>query len=808
MTRRLPGQSFVESVPQIAEPISPQGASSDPNAESPSNQEKVQNSVDRLPEQEGSSTNFASSQASTSAQINTSKSQSSTNPFLRGGPLRKPSASDVYGDLSVTNPWTEEIIPSSQVPNNADLPTGQVDPSGVVTPPSPSSDLEGERPSAWESELEGIARGEGQSISDVPTPQPPVKSHEAPDLLDLMGSREPTNVEIPMPEIPEPGQEALQGNAPEKPREPAASEVSVPNASEGLPAKPLTNKPGSETYQIRHVNWYDFSAPRNPRRSPIMVQNANGPCPLLALVNALVLSTPYGLDTALIETLRVREQVSLGLLLDAVIDELLSDRRASGMKELPDVTELYAFLLNLHTGMNVNPSFVRNISRGGRYQSGQPGGFEETKEMRLYGTFAVPVVHGWLLPTNDPAYSVLARSAKTFDEAQTLPFLEQELEEKLRASGLNEEEMQKLQDIASIKHFLSTTATQLTEHGLNVLRESLPGGSVAILFRNDHFSTVYKNPRNGDLLTLITDMGYATRDEIVWQSLVDVNGEGSSYLSGDFLPVGESHDTRQASGFQGDTSGFQGDDADWTTVGPSRRKEARIFEPRDQSNAQNSSEPPELLSLSIQDRKANSDPNVEEDYDRDLALALSMQMDEEDRQAREEQRRRQETLSRDYLDKQQVGRKRGFEPSGRPTIPPRNHNNSQNTTNRGLPRGGGTRTVAVRGARSSEDGVENPPPSYEQAASGPAYHPPPEFAAHPAPTSPPTRSSRPTVNARQSSAYVSDASVRSPHPSNVFVPPASLSGAPNRSNALTNGRNAQRTWVDGEERKEKDCIIM
>ena len=221
--------------------------------------------------------------------------------------------------------------------------------------------------------------------------------------------------------------------------------------------RPLTSRPGSETYQIRHVNWYDFSSPTNPRRSPIMVQNANGPCPLLALVNALVLSTPYGLETALVETLRVREQVTLGLLLDAVIDELLSDRRGGAAQELPDVTELYAFLLNLHTGMNVNPSFVKESVDGSGHASdrerrnGHPGGFEQTKEMRLYSTFAVPLVHGWLPHLDDPTSAVLARTAKTFDEAQTILFLEQDLEDKLRASGLEEDEMQKLQDIGANK---------------------------------------------------------------------------------------------------------------------------------------------------------------------------------------------------------------------------------------------------------------------------------------------------------------------------------------------------------------------
>jgi hypothetical protein len=53
-----------------------------------------------------------------------------------------------------------------------------------------------------------------------------------------------------------------------------------------------TKRQRSETYQIKQINWHDASSTINPRRSPILIQNANGPCPLLALVNALIISTP------------------------------------------------------------------------------------------------------------------------------------------------------------------------------------------------------------------------------------------------------------------------------------------------------------------------------------------------------------------------------------------------------------------------------------------------------------------------------------------------------------------------------------
>ncbi|KAF2484609.1 hypothetical protein BDY17DRAFT_249423, partial [Neohortaea acidophila] len=308
-----------------------------------------------------------------------------------------------------------------------------------------------------------------------------------------------------------------------------SSQPSPSRASPPVPDTPGTKlqKQRNTTYQIRHVNWLDESRDgklpsAGLRNSPIMTQNANGPCPLLALVNALVLTTPPDAETSLIETLRTREQISLGLLLDAVFDELVSNRREGSSEKLPDVSELYSFLLALHTGMNVNPRFHKT------------GAFEETMEMRLYSTFNIPLIHGWTAPTDTPAYEAFLRSAQTFEDAQNIQFMESDLEEKMRSEGLSAQETQTLEDIHVIKSFLNTWPTQLTDYGLETMSKSLRPGQVAILFRNDHFSTLYKEPNHGALMTLVTDAGYAGHDEIVWESLVDVNGAASEMFSGDF----------------------------------------------------------------------------------------------------------------------------------------------------------------------------------------------------------------------------------------------------------------------------------
>lgn len=107
----------------------------------------------------------------------------------------------------------------------------------------------------------------------------------------------------------------------------------------------------SETYAIRHVRWTD--ARGELLESPILVQNKNGPCPLLALINALILSANPKTQPPIVRALSTREQISLGLLIEAMFEELTTC--ISPEEEFPDIEALAQFLTMLHTGMNVNP---------------------------------------------------------------------------------------------------------------------------------------------------------------------------------------------------------------------------------------------------------------------------------------------------------------------------------------------------------------------------------------------------------------------------------------------------------------------
>ena len=106
----------------------------------------------------------------------------------------------------------------------------------------------------------------------------------------------------------------------------------------------------AETYDIRKVNWDDGLS--GLRESPMLVQNENGPCPLLALVNGMVMRARPDTDSPLVKILASKEKISVEMLIHVLFEELTT---CVGENELPDIEDLGSFLTVLHTGMNVNP---------------------------------------------------------------------------------------------------------------------------------------------------------------------------------------------------------------------------------------------------------------------------------------------------------------------------------------------------------------------------------------------------------------------------------------------------------------------
>ncbi|RYP70896.1 hypothetical protein DL771_005146 [Monosporascus sp. 5C6A] len=738
--------------------------------------------------------------------------RSETNPFKRkpvGNTPAMPSEAapppptDAFSQMQInepesnTNPWQPALdegrvskssspLPSVSDPDQGsgknvwesrDRPTDSSTVPAANSPPIPTL------PSGSESHVWDEDKPPNPSLPPLPAKSPEqdqfMDDQHAWDDMGLSGKdKQPAAVSIqeqPEPPegwnlidhdtLPEPPQATLlrqeswenfsDGEDKTEPTAPTSKPAPAPAPAPALPPRTTTETapPGpqpqskSETYQIKNINWFDDSI-KTTRKSPILVQNANGPCPLVALVNALTLTVPAGTTSNLVETLRTREQISINLLLEAVFDELISSRRTNPDAALPDMTELYDFLKGLQTGMNVNPRFIPTPEHVNAYHQKSPdapvpGTFEDTRDLKLYATFSVPLIHGWLPPRDDPVYDAFTRQGSSYDEVQSLLFREEELEDKLSntSTGLTEREQQLYQDIITIKSWFSSTATQLTPWGLDVIARSIQPGSVAILFRNDHFSTLYRHPQTLELLTLVTDAGYFTHDEIVWESLSDVRGECAEFFSGDFRivsgPPQPSSSGDVPGTWQDEGSSSNADGGEWQPVQSRRPRNNRQAETTESS--------------------APRSPNQEQE-DRDLALALQLQEDEEARhRAAQAARRREAELSEQFIEQQgrqgaPAARGRGGGARGArggSTPPPR-------TTSANHQRGGrgGTRPVVqhVRPLvppvtttqrpgthRTADADVDDAPPSYEQASKSTPYLPPAGHPSHPSST--PGRSS-------------------------------------------------------------------
>lgn len=164
---------------------------------------------------------------------------------------------------------------------------------------------------------------QSHALIDLDDPSQPESSHYGPNVNEIHSM--PSEMAPPLPQRP--------------------TETEVGEAGD------RQNEQKSETYAIRHVNWTDSTG--KLRRSPILSQNENGPCPLLALVNALVLCVNEDEQTPVVRALQTREQISLGLLIQALFEELITCLGPDD--EFPDIEALSRFLTMLHTGMNVNP---------------------------------------------------------------------------------------------------------------------------------------------------------------------------------------------------------------------------------------------------------------------------------------------------------------------------------------------------------------------------------------------------------------------------------------------------------------------
>lgn len=263
-------------------------------------------------------------------------------------------------------------------------------------------------------------------------------------------------------------------------------------------------------YHIKWIKWKGIN-------TPIITQNENGPCPLLAIVNVLLLQRRIRIPSP-------QEIVTSGQLMEYIGDCILeeSPKQLSEGAQLnyeQNMHDAIAIMNKLQTGLDVNVKFT-GVSD-----------FEFTPECIVFDLLSIGLYHGWLV---DPQNTEIASAIGSLSYNQ--------LVEKIIASKQDGAETQLVSEGLISEAFLEQTASQLTYHGLCELNSQLQDDHLCVFFRNNHFSTFHKH--KDELFLLVTDQGFLTEDRVIWESLSSVDGD-SYFVDAEFRTLPAVHSPPQ-----------------------------------------------------------------------------------------------------------------------------------------------------------------------------------------------------------------------------------------------------------------------
>ncbi|KAF6769215.1 hypothetical protein AHF37_11607 [Paragonimus kellicotti] len=212
---------------------------------------------------------------------------------------------------------------------------------------------------------------------------------------------------------------------------------------------------------IYHIKWICF---RGASR-PIVTQNENGPCPMIAIANVLLLRGTMNIPEG--------SELLTGQRLVSLLSEILLSPPCLESEQLLNYETTVSDALNLfpslQTGLDINVRFT-GVSA-----------FEFTPALSIFDLFKIPLYHGWLVEPEDMALSSIVGGRSYNQLAERIIELKASADPELKNQG------------ALAEDFLDQTASQLTYHGLCELSSTVSEGQLAVFFRNNHFNTIFKN---------------------------------------------------------------------------------------------------------------------------------------------------------------------------------------------------------------------------------------------------------------------------------------------------------------------------
>lgn len=172
-----------------------------------------------------------------------------------------------------------------------------------------------------------------------------------------------------------------------------------------------------------------------------------------------------------------------------------------------------------------------------------------------------------------------------------------------------------------------------------------------MFFRNNHFSTLYKH--KGELFLLVTDQGFLTEPAVIWETLVNIEGDGQ-FVNSEYRSIQLESNATQAA----PVVPFATAPQSVATVTETTPPIATSNVPQNMANLSQEDQD-YLIALSLQQERSDSDSVVQQtatipallpgggdansdttsatsQFDRDHQLALQLQEDE-DRRAQQQQ---------------------------------------------------------------------------------------------------------------------------------------------------------------------------
>ncbi|KAF8032940.1 hypothetical protein BT93_D1738 [Corymbia citriodora subsp. variegata] len=225
----------------------------------------------------------------------------------------------------------------------------------------------------------------------------------------------------------------------------------------------------------------------------IVLQEFDGPCSLVAILNQLLLRGKLDLDPKK----DVFSQEELLSLLEQRLNDLIRDitngTAGYNPNRLQNIWDAKKKLPSVATGIDVNIKFS-SIE-----------GFEFTPELEIFDALAIPLYHGCTVDPKDRNITKVIGSKK-YNELLS------------ESVGMTTQK---------IKEFMEAS---LTTYGRSRLRNDIKDGELCVLFHDRHFSTMFKYKGEVYLLASLE----AFQDEPgYWKELGKVK-EGDMYVSRNF----------------------------------------------------------------------------------------------------------------------------------------------------------------------------------------------------------------------------------------------------------------------------------